>query len=519
MDEAGPVAQRGHTEHRPATGEPDDVNLAENLDRTARARGRFAAVNVGDQVASFGEVGRWSRRVAGFLADNGLRAGDRVGLVLPDVLEYAALYYGILRLGAVVVPMSPSLSEGAVHHRLQDSGAQAVLAYATSRPSVEPAARSLGTVAWTIEPGGLADLLGDASPLDLVEPRTADDIAVIVYTAGTTRPPRGAALTHGNLMRNCEAVVNDLLQLTSQDVVLCGVRLSHAFGQTVGLNAVVRAGACLVLLARADAESALGALSDRRITVLAGVPTLYEEMLQHPPGADVALQLRVCVSGGTALPVEVLLGFEEAFHCLVLEGYGLAETSAVASCNRIDRRRVGSIGVPVNGVELRVLDDAGSEVADGEPGEIVVRGHNVMSGYWGDPVGTTATVVDGWLHTDDVGVRDEDGFFYVVDRVEDLITRGGRRVFPREVEQVLREHQDVVEAAVIGVPHPYLGEEVHAVVTLRPGAGVTASELRDHVKARVAAHKYPREVAVVEEIPRSSTGETLKRALRLETRA
>jgi len=231
------------------------------------------------------------------------------------------------------------------------------------------------------------------------------------------------------------------------------------------------------------------------------------------------LQLRVCVSGGTALPVEVLLGFEEAFHCLVLEGYGLAETSAVASCNRIDRRRVGSIGVPVNGVELRVLDDAGSEVADGEPGEIVVRGHNVMSGYWGDPVGTTATVVDGWLHTDDVGVRDEDGFFYVVDRVEDLITRGGRRVFPREVEQVLREHQDVVEAAVIGVPHPYLGEEVHAVVTLRPGAGVTASELRDHVKARVAAHKYPREVAVVEEIPRSSTGETLKRALRLETRA
>ena len=345
------------------------MNLAENLDRTARARGRFAALSLGDEVTTFGEVDRWSRRVAGFLADNGLRAGDRVGLVLPDVLEFAALYYGILRLGAIVVPMSPHLSEQGVHHRLQDSGSRAVVAGAASRASVRPAARSLGVVAWSLEPGGLADLLGDASPLDLVEPRTADDTAVIVYTAGTTLEPRGAALTHGNLLRNCEVVVNDVLQLTSEDVVLGGLPLSHSFGQTAGLNAAVRAGACLVLLARFDAEAVLGIMRDRGITVMQGAPSMYEELLHHPRHAEYSLpRLRVCVSGCAAIPAQVLLGFEEAFHCLILEGYGLAETSPLASSNRMDHRRVGSIGVPVTGVQLRVLDDAGSEAEDGEAG-------------------------------------------------------------------------------------------------------------------------------------------------------
>jgi long-chain acyl-CoA synthetase len=395
------------------------VNLAENLDRTARARGRFAALAVGDEVVSFSEVDRWSRRVAGFLAEHGLRVGDRVALVLPDVPEFAALYYGILRFGAVVVPMSPHLSEEGVHHRLRDSGSRAVITSAASRAVVVPVARSLGVLAWSLEAGGLADLLGDASPLDPVEPRDADDTAVIVYTAGTTGEPRGAALTHDNLSRNCEVVVNDLLQLTSEDVVLSGLPLSHAFAQTAGLNAVVRAGACLVLLPRLDADAALAALSDRGVTVLEGTPATYDGLLRHPRHGDPALsRLRVCVSQGAALPTDVLLGFEEAFGCQVLEGYGLAEASPVAVFNRTDRRRAGSIGVPVNGVELRVLDDAGAEAEDGEPGEIVVRGHNVMSGYWGRPDETSAALVDGWLRTGDVGVRDEDGFFYVVDRIE-----------------------------------------------------------------------------------------------------
>ena len=496
------------------------MNLAENLDRTARSRGRFAALTLGDEVTSFREVDHASRRVAGFLADNGLQVGDRVGLMLPDVPEFAAFYYGILRLGAVVVPMSALLSERGVRHRLVDSGAHALVASATNRASVGPLARSLGVVAWWLEPGGLPDLLGEAPPRDLVETMGADDTAVIVYTAGITGEPRGAALTHGNLLRNCEVVVNDLLQLTSEDVVLAGLTLSHPFGQTAALNAAVRAGACLVLLARSDAETALGTLRDRGVTVLEAEPAMYAEMLRGARHTDMDLpRLRVCVSGSAAMPVEVLLAFEEAFHCVVLEGYGLAETSPVTTFNRMDRRRVGSIGIPVTGVELRVLDDAGSQVEDGEPGEIAVRGHNVMSEYWGRPDETAATIVDGWLRTGDVGVKDEDGFFYVVDRVKDLIARGGRRVFPREVEEVLLEHRAVVEAAVIGVSHPELGEEVHAIVTVRPGATATPSELRDFVKARVADHKYPREVDIVETIPKSPTGEILKRAIRLETRA
>ena len=496
------------------------MNLAENLDRTARSRGRFAALALGDEVTSFGEVDTSSRRVAGFLADNGLRAGDRVGLMLPDVPDFAVLYYGILRLGAVVVPLSPTLSERDVEHRLLDSGARVLVACATSRRSVGPVALSLGVVAWWLEPGGVPELVGDAFPRDLVEPRAAEDIAVIAYTAGVTGEPRGATLTHGNLLRNCEFVVNDLLQLTSEDVVLAGLALSQSFGQTAALNAAVRAGACLVLLARFDAESALGILRERRVTVMEAEPATYAAMLLGAgrPGPDMP-GLRVCVSAGAAMPVELLLALEDAFQCLVLEGYGLAETSPVASFNRMDRRRVGSIGVPVPGVELRVVDDAGSPVEDGEPGEIAVRGHNVMSGYWGRPDDTAATIVEGWLRTGDVGVRDEDGFFYVVDRVKDLISRGGRRVFPREVEEVLLEHRAVVEAAVIGVADPELGEEVHAIVTVQPGATATSSELRDFVKERIANHKYPREVDIVETLPKSPTGEILKRAIRLEARS
>jgi long-chain acyl-CoA synthetase len=496
------------------------VNLAENLDRTARARGRSAAVARGTEVSSFGEVDRWSRRVAGFLAGHGVRPGDRVGLMLPDVVDFAALYYGILRLGAVVVPLDPSLTGPVVARRLQDSGARALVVGATCGDVAEPAARSLGVVVWLVEVGGLLDLVGEAPSLDTIEPMEAADVAVIAYTAGTTGRARGAELTHGNLVRNCEVVVNDLVQLTSEDVVLGALPLHHVFAQTAGLNAAVRAGACLVLLPRPDAGTTLETLRERAVTVMQGEPATYAAVLEHlhdlQHTGDDLTRLRVCLSGVAAMPVEVLLGFEDAFGCLVLEVYGLAEASPVASSNRRERRRVGSIGTPVTGVELRVVDEAGDEVGDGELGEIVVRGHNVMRGYQGRPDLTAMTVVDGWLHTGDAGVKDEDGFFYVVDRTTELILRDGLKVYPREVEEVLREHRAVLDAHVLGVPHPGIGAEVHAFVTLRPGTTATSSELRDFVRARVADHKYPRGIDIVEEIPTSSTGRSRPRAARLE---
>ena len=256
-------------------------------------------------------------------------------------------------------------------------------------PARGPVARRGGLA---LGPGGLPELLGGRRRSTGSSRRAAGDTAVILYTSGTTGRPKGAELTHGNLLRNSEVVVNDLLQLTTEDVVFGGLPLSHSFGQTAGLNAAVRAGACLALLARFGGEAALRTLQDQRVTVMEGVPTMYAAMLHHPRRADYDLsRLRVCVSGGAALPVEVLLGFEEAFGCLVLEGYGLTETSPVASFNRTGRRRVGSIGMPAKGVELRVVDDAGSDVEDGEPGEILVRGHNVMKGYWDRPDETAAS--------------------------------------------------------------------------------------------------------------------------------
>ncbi len=496
------------------------MNLAENLDRTFRARGRSAALSFGEEVTTFAVLDRWSRGVAGLLTDHGIAPGDRVGLVVPSVPEFAGLYYGVLRLGAVVVPLHPLLPERGLRDHLADSGARLVVAWDSSGEAVEPAARALGVPMLVLGRSGLPQLVESHPPFDGVETRRAEDTAVIVHTSGTTGPPKGVELTHGNLAHDAEVVVNDLLHLTTEDVVLGALPLFHSFGQTSGLNATVRAGACLALPAPLDGGTALRTLQELGVTVMAGAPAMYAAMLHHPRRLDHDLsRLRVCLSVGAPLPVGVLLGFEEAFGCLVLEGYGLSEASPLVAFNRRDYRRVGSVGTPARGVELRVEDETGRDVEDGEPGEVVVRGRNVMKGYWARPGDTAVAIVDGWLRTGDVGLRDEDGFFYVVGRLQELIETGGRKVCPREVEEVLSDHPDVAEVAVVGAPHPTLGQEVRAVVTLRPTATATASELHDFVKGRVAGHKCPRAIDIVSEIPKTATGEVLKREIRLETRA
>ena len=496
------------------------VNLAENLERTARARGRSAALTVDDRVTTFAELDRDSRAVAGLLTSRGVLPRDRVGIVLPDVPEFAALYYGVLRVGAIVVPLDPGLAEPEVTACLRETGMRLLVAWSTTWPDVERPARAVGVETLVLEQGTFRELVGDAPASGRLVPSAPGDTAVIQYTAGTTGPPRGAELTHGNLLRNCEVVVNDLLQLTSEDVVFGGLPLAHAFGQTAGLNAAVRTGACLALLPRFEPAAALRTLQERHVTVVQGEPATYAALLGHPrhPDSDLS-RLRVGISVGAAMSVDVLLGFEEAFDCLVLEGYGLSEAAPWVSFNRRDHRRVGSVGRPATGVELRVVDDAGRDVEDGEPGEFLVRGHGVMTGYWDRPEDTAAAVVGGWLRTGDVGTRDDDGFLYLMDRRQDLITRDGHRVYPREVEEVLHEHPDVVDAAVIGRPHPTLGEEIGAVVTLRPHARTTGGDLREFVKARVTSHKYPRTVDIVDALPMTVTGKILKRAIRLETRA
>ncbi|MET9936019.1 AMP-binding protein, partial [Streptomyces sp. NPDC006324] len=321
-------------------------------------------------------------------------------------------------------------------------------------------------------------------------------------------------LTHENIRRNIDEGVR-VLGLGAPDVVFGGLPLFHSFGQVMGLGCAVAVGACLTLMSRFDPAGALSLVARDRVTVFLGVPTMYGLLLRHPERARYdASSLRVCLCGGSPLPVAVHTGFESAFGCAVLEGYGLSESSPLACVNRIDRPRVpGTIGVPVDGVEMRVVDRDGKEVPDGEAGEIVIRGHNVMKGYWRRPEATAEAVRDGWLHTGDLGTRDARGDFRVVDRLKDVVIRGGFNVYPREVEEVLHLHPDVAEAAVLGVPHPVHGQEVAAAVVLRPGRYASPAELRAHVRERVAPYKYPRRIWLADSLPKGPTGKVLKRAI------
>ncbi len=489
------------------------ANLASNLVEAAGMYPDRAAVRLDDLVLTYGELDARSARVAGLLAARGVEPGDRVGLMLPNVAQFPVLYYGALRAGAVVVPMNPLLKAREVEYYLGDSGARLAFAWHQTAEEAAKGAEAAGTGFVPVEPGAFDDLLDEVGPVTAVADRADDDTAVILYTSGTTGRPKGAELTHANLARNAAVAAATLFRLQPDDVVMGCLPLFHSFGQTCGLNAVVGSGACLTMLARFDPGKALEVIERDRVTVFQGVPTMYVALLHHPRRGDQDVSsLRVCVSGGAALPVEVLRGVEDAFGCIVLEGYGLSETSPVASFNHPDaERKPGSIGTPIQGVEMRLVGPSGGDVAAGEVGEVAIRGHNVMKGYWRREAATREAVPDGWFRTGDLAVQDSDGYFFVVDRKKDLIIRGGYNVYPREVEEVLYEHPAVAEAAVVGIPHPTHGEEVGAAVVLKPGAEATPAELRAFCKERVAAYKYPRHVWLEAALPRTATGKVLRR--------
>ena len=492
------------------------MNLAASLARNAADNPDRVAIHLGDQTTSYGELDDQSARVAGLLAARGIAPGTPVGIMLPNVPEFASVYYGILRTGAVVVPMNPLLKAREIAYYLGDSGAPVIFAWHVTAPEVEIGAKEAGAEAILVDPATFPDILATASPAPQVVDRAAYDTAVVLYTSGTTGHPKGAELTHANLINNVEVSAADLFQLGPDDLIFGGLPLFHAFGQTCTLNAAIMTGASLTVLPRFDAAKALGILADQRVTIFAGVPTMFSALLHVPDRSDYDVSaLRLCISGGAAMPVEVLRQFEDAFDCIVLEGYGLSETSPVASFNHPGReRKPGSIGTPIRGVEMRVVDASGAEVPQGEVGEIAIRGHNIMKGYLNRPEATAEAVsADGWFRTGDIGRVDADGYYYIVDRKKDLIIRGGYNIYPREIEEVLYEHPEVAEAAVVGMPHPELGEEVGAAVALKPGATVTPDELRSYVKSQVAAYKYPRRVWIVDALPKGPTGKILKKEI------
>jgi long-chain acyl-CoA synthetase len=491
------------------------MNLADKLVRTAQSHPDRAAVRLDDYQLSYRALADGAARVAGWLRSLGVQPGERVGLTLPNLPQFPVIYYGILWAGAVVVPMNPLFKSREIAFALRDSEARVLFAWDGVADEAGKGASEAGVSFISVSPVTFGAQLAEHQPIELTD-REAQSTAVVLYTSGTTGTPKGAELTHANMSTNTETTAR-MLGATADDMIFGGLPLFHSFGQTVGMNVAVAVGATLTLVPRFEPGKVFEVLQRDKVTIMEGVPTMYVALLQSTDrgGVDTSA-LRLCVSGGASLPVEVLRGFEQAFGCILLEGYGLSETSPVASFNHADReRKAGSIGQPIEDVEFRLVDEEWNAVPEGEIGEIAIKGPNVMKGYLNRPDDTALVMRDGWFRTGDLARRDDEGYYFIVDRAKDMIIRGGYNVYPREIEEVLYEHPAVAEAAVIGVPHPTHGEEVAAVITVKPGASVTEDEIREFTKARVAPYKYPRIVWITDALPKGSTGKLLKREITL----
>ncbi|HEV7774168.1 MAG TPA: long-chain fatty acid--CoA ligase [Conexibacter sp.] len=491
------------------------LNLASLLTESAGRAPKDPAIRLGEVELSYGELDQRSARLATLLREKGVGQGDRVGVMLPNVPDFPVAYYGVLRAGAVVVPMNVLLKRREIAFYLEDSGAKLLLAWHGFAGEARDGAADADAEMIEVEPAAFASTLAEHEPAPGLVDTAEDDTAVILYTSGTTGKPKGAELTHLNLFRNADVSSRTTCEVSQGDIVLGALPLFHSFGQTVGMNASLKVGACLTLVPRFDPVEALETMQRDGVTHFYGVPTMFGALLHHPERESFdTSSLRNCITGGASMPVEVLHGFEQAFDAKVLEGYGLSETSPVACSNHPDmERKAGSIGTPIEGVEMQLVDEDDKPVAQGEVGEVVIRGHNIMKGYWQRPDATEEAMRGGWFHSGDMARTDEDGYFYIVDRKKDMIIRGGYNVYPREVEEVLYEHPKIREAAVVGVPHDEWGEEIGAAVVLHEGEELPAGEVSAYVKERIAAYKYPRVVWFLDDLPKGPTGKILKREI------
>jgi long-chain acyl-CoA synthetase len=508
------------------------LNLAVMLRESALAKPQKPAVILDDFKIPYAAVEAASNQVAANLRAAGLQSGERVGLMLPNVPQFVIAYFGILKAGLVVVPMNVLLRAPEVAFYLGDSEAKVLITWEDfAEEAMKGAAELRGLTAYVVNrPGSdsrppntrsFNELMSGSPDFDMVA-SDPDDTAVILYTSGTTGKPKGAELSHFNLFMCCQVGADRLVEFQENDVAMAVLPLFHSFGQSNVMNTSIYSGGTITLVPRFDADKVLEVMQRDRVTIFCGVPTMYFALLNHPRAGDYDLSsLRLCISGGAAMPGEVMTAFEKRFGVTMLEGYGLSETSPSASFNVADSRKFLSVGRPIWGVEMRIHDEQDNPLSAGREnvGEIVIRGWNVMKGYFKQPEATAEALKGGWFHSGDMGYMDEDGFFFIVDRKKELIIRGGFNVYPREVEEVLYAHPAVAEAAVIGVPDERLGEEVKAVVALRPGQAASQEDLIAYCKERVAAYKYPRTVQFVETLPKGPTGKILKRQLKAQLEA
>ncbi|RJL35511.1 long-chain-fatty-acid--CoA ligase [Bailinhaonella thermotolerans] len=510
------------------------LNLSVILEDSAERTPDRTALVFGDLRLPYSTVNSVANQVAGLLSARGIGRGDKVALLCPNLPYFPFVYFGILKAGATVVPLNVLLRPREIAYHLADSDAKALFCFegsaelpmgARGREAFDAVEDCAHFVVLPATPLATESEYGeslwaalDGVPAEFETVLTGpDDTAAILYTSGTTGRPKGAELSHANMLINAMVADEMFPADPGGDVALAVLPLFHSFGQTAVMNVSVRRRATLVLQPRFEPGQTLELMRREKVTMFAGVPTMFWALLSRlrADGAEAPSTLRVAVAGGDSCPVEVLKEFEAAFATPVLEGYGLSETSPVASFNQLGRpTKPGTIGFPVWGVRMRLVDDDWNTVEGGGPGEIAIRGHNVMKGYHGRPEATEEVMRDGWLRTGDIATRDEDGYYSIVDRGRDMIIRGGFNVYPRELEEVLMTHPAVSLAAVVGVPHGSHGEEIKAYVIPVPGARVGEEELIAWCRENMAAYKYPRIIEFRQSLPMTATGKILKRELR-----
>ena len=514
------------------------MNLAFILENSAKEFPAKDAIVFGDTRLNFAQLNGAANQVANALVERGIQKGDKVALSCLNIPYFPIVYYGILKAGAVVVPLSVLLKHNEVAYHLADSEAKAFFCFEGNdalpmgKEGYE-GFKQADTCAtfYTItanpaspSPFGNTETLGmlmnGASPIFDTHQTQENDTAVIIYTSGTTGHPKGAELSHSNLLLNA-IMVRDMIKVVPEDVMLTVLPLFHIFGQSVQMNSGILTGATNVLLPRFTPDDVFGLMLKEKVSFFAGVPTMYWALshanISEEHIATISKNMRVSVSGGASLPVKVLKEFEAKFEVPILEGYGMSEGSPVVTFNKLNRaRKPGSIGSAVWGVEVLLVDENDQPVPQGQKGELIYRGHNVMKGYYKKPEANAKTLKNGWMHSGDIAIMDTDGDYYIVDRIKDMIIRGGLNVYPREVEDVLMKHPAISLVAVIGVEDEEKGEEIKACVVLKEGYTATPEEISAFAKEELAAYKYPRIVEIRSSLPMSATGKILKKVLRKE---
>jgi len=504
------------------------LNLARFLDITAEKYPEATAAILDTRKMSYAELASAARRVANVLRAKGIGPGDKVAMMIPNTPHFPIIYYGILHVGATVVPVNVLYRHFEIEHYLRDSECKAFFAFKLFEEEAVMAFKNVPTCKHFVVVGPMDYLETPAvgenfmhlmmaadTEFDTVQ-TMPDDTAIILYTSGTTGAPKGAELTHFNMFFNAYFCMREITKAQPGDIALATLPLFHSFGQTCIMNSCILSGACMTMLPRFETVKAMEVIARDKVNLIALVPTMYFFILSTPNWQDYDFSsLKMAVSGGAALPGDVHRRFQERYGIAILEGYGLSETSPVASFTLEGQEvRVGSIGKPIWGVDMRVMRDDGSFAGPGDVGEIVIRGHNIMKGYYNRPEATREAVVDGWFHSGDVGKYDEDGYFYIVDRKKDLIIRGGMNIYPREIEEVLYGHPKVLEAAVVGIPDEMRGEEVKVYVSPKEDEELTPEEITQFLQERLAKYKWPKAVEVLRELPKGPTGKILKRELK-----